>query len=411
MSSPILIVSNARSGSTLLRYLLDSHPDITSPAESPLGTLCSMLVEFASQLPDELGDRGGEPAQDFLVAGRALIDDAMSEHAARRGKSNWCVKSLGLADRLPDIRQVFPDARFLCLHRHVMDQIASGLEAARWGYGRYGFRRYVAERPDNTVAALAQYWIDRTRAMIEHERSGECATLRVRYEDLATEPARVMTDVLRYLDLPRDPELVDLMLASALRAPHDVGYGDFKVDFASEINGSSIGRGRAVPVSRIEPGQRDEINELLRELDYEPLDGGWNTEPGPGTAPRAGLDKDVARVMAEVIGSRLGDLAADHGGIPAAPVGFEIAYSDGRIEQWVADPASREVTARPGGTPDSEPPGYRMRAEAFLEMAAGSVDFRQAVALRLVRRRQPDQGRDTDRLAARLFANAAAGAH
>jgi hypothetical protein len=30
-TEPVFIVSNARSGSTLLRYLLDAHPDIATP--------------------------------------------------------------------------------------------------------------------------------------------------------------------------------------------------------------------------------------------------------------------------------------------------------------------------------------------------------------------------------------------
>jgi hypothetical protein len=32
------------------------------------------------------------------------------------------------------IPRIFPKARYICLHRHVMDAVASLLEACRWGY-------------------------------------------------------------------------------------------------------------------------------------------------------------------------------------------------------------------------------------------------------------------------------------
>jgi len=35
----------------------------------------------------------------------------------------------------------FPDARYVCLHRHAMDMIASGLEACRWGLPPLRVRR------------------------------------------------------------------------------------------------------------------------------------------------------------------------------------------------------------------------------------------------------------------------------
>jgi hypothetical protein len=34
--------------------------------------------------------------------------------------------------------RIYPEARFLCLYRHPMDVIASGIEACPWGLNGYG---------------------------------------------------------------------------------------------------------------------------------------------------------------------------------------------------------------------------------------------------------------------------------
>ena len=40
---PIFIASHARTGSTLLRYIIDTHPALCCPPELALGQLCSAL--------------------------------------------------------------------------------------------------------------------------------------------------------------------------------------------------------------------------------------------------------------------------------------------------------------------------------------------------------------------------------
>src|SRR5690242_10662140 len=42
---PVFVATPARCGSTLLRYLLDSHPDVTSPPELNLSAVLQHLVE------------------------------------------------------------------------------------------------------------------------------------------------------------------------------------------------------------------------------------------------------------------------------------------------------------------------------------------------------------------------------
>jgi Sulfotransferase family len=400
--SPVLILCNARSGSTLLRYILDVHPAITAPPETSLGPLCSSVLAFAKDLPDE------ETRTATLGGGRALIDSALTRHARLRGKAIWCDKSVRTVEHLDAVRQVFPDARYLCLHRHAMDAIASGLEASRWGFGRYGYARYVRQQPDNTVAALAQYWIDRTSKILAVESAADCATLRVRYEDLVSRPHEVVTGILRFLGLPGEESTVALMITGALRARHDPGPGDFKIDFSSGVTAESVGRGRSVPVLALDRRQRRAMNALLGALGYEQVDDGWNdgartAAPGPTVASTAQARESVAEAMSRVLGPRLRCLAdgADEASPPLPSLSFDICYAGDSAERWVADPASGTVARLESGA--SAPPTYLVRAEVFLELAAGALSFSHAILTDMVLRSQPYSNQESDRLAERLL--------
>jgi len=43
-ADPVLVLCNGRPGSTLLRFLLDAHPDLACPPETNLPALCAQLA-------------------------------------------------------------------------------------------------------------------------------------------------------------------------------------------------------------------------------------------------------------------------------------------------------------------------------------------------------------------------------
>jgi hypothetical protein len=95
--------------------------------------------------------------------------------------------------------KIYPEARFICLVRHCMDVIASGVRNCPWGVSRYGFDPFVAQYPDNSVAAIGVYWLSYNQAILEFcEKNPDCCTL-VRYEDLVTAPEDVVADVLDFI--------------------------------------------------------------------------------------------------------------------------------------------------------------------------------------------------------------------
>ncbi len=325
---PIFIVCNARSGSTLLRCLLDCHPDIACPGETRLAQLIAESLQLRTQLaggfsssaaPGVKHAEGRKPAPE--VGG--IIAGMMSPYLAQRGKTVWCDKSLFTVDFIDEIFQVFPDARYVCLHRHAMDVIASGLEACRWGYRHFGFDKYIQGSAGNFVDALAQYWTDRTAKIVSFEGKAETATCRIHYERLVHDPHGTLSDLLTFLDVKRDNDVIAAMINEVFDADHGPGMGDFKFDLTTKIAGDSVGRGRGVPSALIDPRRRAELNSLLRGLGYAVVTEEWNVSSEMDAAADVGLlaardhSSSVSRLMRELVQPRL---AAAHHADPAPPV-------------------------------------------------------------------------------------------
>ena len=60
---PVFVLSVARSGSTLLRFILDSHPELACPPETNVGQVCFGLARMWDLLepPPETAEHGWRP--------------------------------------------------------------------------------------------------------------------------------------------------------------------------------------------------------------------------------------------------------------------------------------------------------------------------------------------------------------
>ena len=267
VGTPIFILSHARTGSTLLRYVLDAHPAICCPPEIALGGLCQKLHYTLSLTATETDDA----ARRREVTGRvrAHVDRIMGDYAARKQRARWCDKSTNNVEHLVLLREVFPDAQWICLHRNCLDVVHSLMELFRYGYpGHYG--EMVARTPDNLVEAMARTWSRATARLVAFEAEVPERCLRVTYEDLVTSPDLAVQRMLEFLDVPFDPEL----MRNAFSMVHDPGPGDLKVQLTSAIVRGRIGKGGQLPTRRLSDDCRREVDALHAVLGYPPIDTG-----------------------------------------------------------------------------------------------------------------------------------------
>lgn len=274
---PAFVVSAARSGSTLLRYLLDSHPEVASPPELNITSLLQIGSELWRQAEAATAPQAARPSSadaglsDTVCRNaRRPLDALMRHYADAAGATVFCDKSLVTVDHLPTIVQCYPDAAYIILYRYPLDMIASGLEASKWGYNAFGFAPFVQRTPANFIAGLASYWIDRASKMLAFEREHpDLASIRVYYEALCDDPADTLARVFELLQVAPDPDV----LTRVFEGEHGEGPGDYKIDFTGSINVTSIGRGATLP-DTMAPVQVERIDEILAELDYPSLAAG-----------------------------------------------------------------------------------------------------------------------------------------
>lgn len=266
-AAPVFILSCERSGSTLLRMIIDTHSQIACPAQAYLGPTCRSLYDT---IRFSVGQRfdGSERDRDAQVLQevRAIVDGLMQRYASMRGKRLWCEKTTLNVDFLDILSKVFPDARYLCLYRNSMDVVQSCLKFSSLGF-MPELASYVAAQPDNLVAAMAESWLDKNTKILDFESAHRDRCLRVIYEEMTRDPRATLPHIFAFLGLPWEPSIVDKVFTS----DHDRGDGDVKVHFSEKINQDSVGRGRAIPLASVPEALRSRIDGLSEKLGQQSL--------------------------------------------------------------------------------------------------------------------------------------------
>jgi hypothetical protein len=298
--NPVFVLCTGRSGSTLLRFLLDAHPDLACPPEMKLPAVVAQLATLWSTIeaiPPSGGSGNGMAGMPAAaVAGiRHTVDLMVGPYLARRGKKRYCNKDLGTEPYADVLQEVYPKAKFICLYRHPMDVIASGIEACPWGLANYGFEPYVAGAPGNSVLALARYWADHTAAImaVEDKFPGSC--YRVRYEDLVADPDAVAEKIFEFLGLLPVARISALCFSSERER---FGAGDYKIWNTSQITGDSVGRGWPIPANLIPAPLTATINDLAGKLGYLRIDENWGAAHRPGDLRVPADGQEAARPSA-----------------------------------------------------------------------------------------------------------------
>jgi hypothetical protein len=280
-ASAILILGSARSGTTWLAKIIDSHPDILYRHEPDELTCDTVWVSPAAQIATWISQRGLRSAAkrpyfakswrpvplEFTRKGLAVALAA----AQRIGVTSKLTATVGLPDliaprRLGQVRAAvklvnwdgsgvvatMPDTRCCFILRHPCGQISSIL--AGWADGQFPTRQTGSGAPvDLAVAAsfagsrgingaafgalsnagkLAWSWLAFNEPMIEALRSLPNARI-VIYEDLCRRPEAVSRDLFSFAGLEWQPQTA-AFLANSTRADRSNSFYDvFRITAAA----------------------------------------------------------------------------------------------------------------------------------------------------------------------------------
>lgn len=186
----IFIIGCPRSGTTLLRLALDSHPNISSGPET------HFLVDL-SKIMGQHWKRirlfGFDEAYWYNKIAD-FFDSFQMDYARKRGKVRWCEKTPLYTAHLGFINRLFPDAQFLHIIRNGLDVVASYRD--RWGY----LSAMKAPRTWDKYIRMA-------RAAAETILTDRY--LELRYEELVSHPEDTLRRVLDHLNEPWDSAVLD----------------------------------------------------------------------------------------------------------------------------------------------------------------------------------------------------------
>jgi hypothetical protein len=220
---PVFIGAAPRSGTTLLRTMLNSHPELAIPRETRIlvdgyrrraewGDLRDVenrrrvarwVVERKRSRYRQLTDDPEELVAAMVAAPPTLgsvLGAGFRLYADRHGKPRWGDKRPSLVLNLDAVDAMFPDAQFVNLVRDPRAVVASIRRVGRrYGWGAHGLPGATDTWERSMRAA------DRWR-----RRLGPGRFLEVRYEDLVTEPEAVLGRIVAFLDL--DAAGLDAML-------------------------------------------------------------------------------------------------------------------------------------------------------------------------------------------------------
>lgn len=193
LDRPIFIVGAQRSGTTLLRLMLDAHPDVAIGPETAFARGVDAVVEspFFGHGDQWYQDYGW--SRDRLERATAtLYAEVFSTWARSVGAVRWGEKTPVHRYHVPRLARWFPDAQFIGLVRHP-GAVASSRE--RWGYDwEASLRDWVAS---------GRYLLEATEQLTDDR------VLLLRYEDLVGDPAAAMRRLLGFLDLPWSPHVLE----------------------------------------------------------------------------------------------------------------------------------------------------------------------------------------------------------
>jgi hypothetical protein len=263
MPAPILILSNPRTGSTLLRLLLDTHPDICSPGELSLGKLCEHVYGAVEGTLAAAGYADARARRRKCVdETRRIVDDLLGAYCEARGKPRWCEKSPANIEYLDLLDALFPDAAYVCLHRHCLDAVSSMI--AFFGSSPPELAAYLDRHAGDIVAAFTERWCDHTDRLLAFEAMHPARAHRVTYEQLVADPDATLRAMLRFLGAAWAPGLADRVFAE----PHDLGRGDPKIATATKVEQGRVGSGGRLDVSHLPEDLQRRMHRLLDRLGY-----------------------------------------------------------------------------------------------------------------------------------------------
>jgi protein-tyrosine sulfotransferase len=283
---PIFLVGVPRSGSTMLRLILDSHPSVFSTVELPwiggnyfsdgYGPEASVRCLYR-RLANASMQTSSDGLERIKSACRAFVEQVIRTAMAGTNKTVWVEKTPDNIIQVPFLAELFPDAKFLRVIRDGRDVALSTLNVdwralnyfidssprqLRWINVRLGLQGRFRKRlplslqeiflraprhARNLRAPTILYPVANTfynalyRWQVWNELYERCTAelavpqLTVRYEDLLLDPQGTFPEIFKFIEVGWDDRVLN--------------YGEYR----HEVRQGDVGGSSAMRFERVAP--------------------------------------------------------------------------------------------------------------------------------------------------------------
>ncbi|KFF95851.1 hypothetical protein IQ62_39910 [Streptomyces scabiei] len=229
VDAPVFVLSSVRSGSTLLRVILNSHSQIRAPHEMHLRTVHVHLSR------DFTGDAMKALELDKCELEHVLWDRILHHELTRSGKQVIVDKTPPNTLIWPRLHRCWPDARYILLLRHP-GAVVQSLTSRRTDPDHEAIRAEVLHYSEK----------------LEEARQNLPVHV-IRYEELTADPEKVTRGICDHLGLAWEPGMLDYGTKD---------HGAFRPQLGDWS--TTIRSGRIQPAREADP--TSELPPRLREL-------------------------------------------------------------------------------------------------------------------------------------------------
>ncbi|MFM1843678.1 MAG: hypothetical protein RLZZ490_2421 [Cyanobacteriota bacterium] len=207
MKNPVFLVGAHRSGTTLLRLMINSHPQIHFPGES----------EFITKLmTDDCNLPKIEDYHDFLRFNRIFLDrhltldknlsftDLVNDFLTQQNEHNLPIYGTTVHVKFYCLAKLWPQAKFIYLYRDPRDVAKSFVQLGWSGNTWYGVEGWLK----------AEEYLTRLKARIAPEQ-----LLEVAYEDLIKNPSEILTSICHFIGIDFSERMFDFIENSTYDYP------------------------------------------------------------------------------------------------------------------------------------------------------------------------------------------------
>jgi hypothetical protein len=269
----LLVLGVSRSGTTLLRVMLDRNSQLAVPDESffvPLLADRHLRQVRADDFIDDVRrlktvrewgvplDKLRARLEDEVPIARA-IEAIYEVYAEEHGKPRWGDKTPMYMRHLFLLRRLFPGAQYVHLIRDGRNAALSFLSMPE------GIAFETWAHPRNVAEFAAVWRTEVTAARALGRRVGPARYLEVRYEDLIGEPATALRRICEFAELPFESSMLDHGGSASEEKPHQQSLKQplrpGLRDWHAEMRAEDVGAFEGV------------AGDLLDELGYETSSG------------------------------------------------------------------------------------------------------------------------------------------